>query len=308
MKKLIVLALSALLAVSLCAIFVSAEETNVALGKTYTYTGALEANGKVQYPDDGNKELTDGVYGKVEGDVNYPAAMWVGMNQGGKDVVANSKTTEITVNLGKSVSGITKFTLNALHSGAEGIVAPAEVKVSVSADGSTYKDVGTMTSKKTVAKPGNDDKSKDNGIYDFTLSSAEQTAQYIKYTIKLNGAWAFISEVGAYTGAAANTSTPANNTSSEQAATSSAASSAAASSAVASSAASSAAASSAANSSKAASSAAASSAANSSKAASSTTASSESSEGLGTPAIIGIVAGAVVVIGVVVFLILKKKK
>ena len=290
MKKLSVFVLTALLAVSLFAVFANAEEQNVALGKSYTYTGAYTDpnSGNVLYPDTDNKELTDGIAASKDADVAYGVDLWVGMNQGGAGVVPNSGTVEIVVDLGSSVSGITKFTLNTLHLAGPAIKRPSEVTISVSTDNQNFSNVGKMTSNQVVSKPGADDNSKEDGIYEFTLSSTEKTARYVKYTIKLGGAWCFVSEVGVYTGAPAASKDPIGETSSEEATSSQAQSQAA----------------SAAESSKPQ----ATSSAASSTASTTSAAESAESSGLSTGAIIGIVIGAVVVIGIVVAVIVVNKK
>jgi len=290
MKRLFVLVLSALLTISLCAVFASAAETNVAAGKTYTYTGAYTdpSSGQVSWPDTDNKELTDGIFASKDTDVSYGLAMWVGMNQNGAGVVPNSGTVEIVVDLGSTVSGITKFTMNTLQMGGPAIGAPKEVKVSVSTDNQNFTNVGNMTITKTIAKPGEGDKGKDDGIYDCTLSSTEKSARYVKFTAKLSSAWLFVSEVGVYTGAPAASKDPIGETSSEEATSSQAQSQAA----------------SAAESSKPQ----ATSSAASSTASTTSAAESAESSSLSTGAIIGIVIGAVVVIGIVVAVIVVNKK
>lgn len=289
MKRLFVLVLSALLTISLCAVFASAAETNVAAGKTYTYTGAYTdpSSGQVSWPDTDNKELTDGIFASKDTDVSYGLAMWVGMNQNGAGVVPNSGTVEIVVDLGSTVSGITKFTMNTLQMGGPAIGAPKEVKVSVSTDNQNFTNVGNMTITKTIAKPGEGDKGKDDGIYDCTLSSTEKSARYVKFTAKLSSAWLFVSEVGVYTGAPAASKDPINSSEATSSKAESKANSAAESSKPGTAASSTAA----------------------SKAASSIASESKTSEnnGLSTGAIIGIV-GVVVVAGIVVAVIVAGKK
>ncbi len=286
MKKLFVLALSALLAVSLCAIFVNAAETNVAKGKTYTYTGAYtDTNGVALYPDKGGV-LTDGTAAKAETDLGYDKACWVGMNTNAKNLT-DSKKFEIVVDLGSSVSGLTKFTVNT-QTCAGGVTAPKEVEIQVSADNKTFTSAGKTTNATKIYNGSKgDDASKDYGIYEYAISTTSQTAKYVKYVITFSTSWCFVSEVAAITGAEPATSTPGTSSVAQSVASSTAASSTAASS-------------------TAASKATASSAAPSNAA--STAASSEGGDGLSTGAIIGIAAAAVVVIGVIVFVVVKKKK
>lgn len=204
MKKLIVLILTAMLIVSLSAVFVSAAETNVAAGKTYTYTGK-SADGL--YPDTGNKELTDGAVGTVA-DVNYKAELWVGLNWKGEgakceDTVWTENTiavNEIVVDLGSVTSGITGFNLVSEACGS-GIDVPRKVEVQISTDKSKFTTVGTAKGKmfvdlKDAANPT-------FGIYNYTLNaSAEQSARYVKFIIThgVKGSWCFVSETQVFTG------------------------------------------------------------------------------------------------------------
>lgn len=197
MKKIIVFALVAILVVALSASFVSAAATNVASGKTYTYTGALDT----QYPDSGN-ELTDGTTGTAA-DVGYGAALWLGLNLGGTGGNAAAKQNEIVLDLGSVTEGITDFKLVAEEC-TGGIFAPSNVEVLVSSDKTTFTSIGDATQAFTVNK--NDAANPTYGIYEYSLNSAETSARYVKFLITNGtGNWVFVSEVEVYTGGTAGT-------------------------------------------------------------------------------------------------------
>lgn len=199
MKKFIVLALTAILIVSLSVVFVSAEETNVAAGKSYTYTGAnTNANtNEIDYPDTDNKELTDGTIGK-EADFGYQSPIWVGLNPNGEGVENN--LSKIVVDLGAVTEGITGFSLIAEDCGS-GIFFPVDVEVFVSDDDKNYTSVGKATKEKIIDKAT--EEFPDYGIYKYSLAaSEEQSAKFVKFAVQFRegGGWVFVSEVEVYTG------------------------------------------------------------------------------------------------------------
>lgn len=291
MKKIIVFALAAILVVALSVPFVSAEATNVAKGKSYTVTGIYtdSKTGTVTYPDTGNKELTDGVKGELA-DINYASAIWVGLNTNATDTT-DGAFNSITVDLGSVTSGLTTFSLYAEDCGS-GIVVPKSVEVLLSSDGTNFTSIGSSTAgTKYVDKA--DAANPSYAIYKFDIIVAATSAKFVKFTVEHGAAWAFVSEVEVLTDANAvpNTSTPANSeaagTSSVTANDSSAAGTSSTTAATSST-----------------TKATSSTVNNSSKASTA----SEDTSGLSTGAIIGIAAGAVVVLALVVFLVAKKKK
>ena len=202
MKKLIVFALVAILVVSMSALFVNAAETNVAAGKSYTFTGAAE-NG--DYPDTGNKELTDGVKGALS-DIGYQSAIWTGLNWKGIGAVCADTTwsattiaiNEIVVDLGSVTEGLTRFAVTTQDCGS-GINKPKKIEVMISNDKTNFTSLGNTTSTKTVDKANAE--FPDYGIYEYSYTaSAEQSARYVKFVVTHGNAWTFISEVEVFTG------------------------------------------------------------------------------------------------------------
>lgn len=203
MRKIIVFALAAILIVALSATFVTAEATNVAAGKTYTYTGQLDT----QYPDDGN-ELTDGTTGTAA-EVGYASPIWVGVNTGGVGAVTADKQNMVILDLGSVTEGITDFAFYAQECGG-GIGFPATVEILVSDDNAAFTSVGEATKEflvdlKDAANPT-------YGIYKYSLNSAETSARYVKFLIThATATWVFISEVEVKTGGTAGTTSTATS-------------------------------------------------------------------------------------------------
>ncbi|HAN20370.1 MAG: hypothetical protein A2Y15_08000 [Clostridiales bacterium GWF2_36_10] len=196
MKKFIVFALTAILIVSFSAVFVSAEATNVAAGKTYTYTGVMKDDaGNALYPDANNK-LTDGVTGE-KADIGYGSPVWVGINSNSTDTVDGTNT--IIVDLGSVTEGITNFRFVAEEVVGPGIGKPLSVEVLVSTDNSEFTSVGTAEGE--ILIDAEDATDVTNGIYEFAIPAAgEQSAQYIKFIVTHDKSWVFVSEVEVYTG------------------------------------------------------------------------------------------------------------
>lgn len=144
---------------------------NVALGKKYTYSITPNAS----YPDTGMTELTDGQLGS-SGNAQHPS--WVGLN--GADF-------NIVLDLGEKRSNIDKFNLNFIALASWGICAPESVKISVSDDGKTYTEVGTI--------PHSADYQAEGKICDYILDGVDVSGRYIKFDITRGGAFVFISEI-----------------------------------------------------------------------------------------------------------------
>lgn len=137
---------------------------NAALGKPYMTSAESASN----YIDTDGKELTDGGYGN---DSSYTASGWAGY--------LRAETLVITVDLGEELSGLETFNTVAFRNSVDGIEPPQSVKFSVSSDGQTYTELGTVT--------------KDN---DFSLTLEETvSARYVKFEVLTAGAWCFVSEV-----------------------------------------------------------------------------------------------------------------
>ncbi len=139
--------------------------------KSYTTSGTVHSN----YPDDGNR-LTDGIIGK-DGGSNHSG--WTG-------------AVEVVVDLGE----VTKTnTFRVFTAGGQwGINYPGSLKVSYSADGSSYTEIGVDTTAELMT----------NTIVWDTYSMTVKTdspvdARYIKFNVAStpNGNFSWISEVQA---------------------------------------------------------------------------------------------------------------
>ena len=134
MKKTLATLLVVALVASLCGVmFVSAEETNVALGKSWT-TDADDADAGSSYV--GN--VTDGV---IEPDGKYDTSLWFGADRRKTDDDAFA----MIFDLEETYDSLTKVNLHVWPAHASGIVVPASIDVYVSADGETYTKVGSVT-------------------------------------------------------------------------------------------------------------------------------------------------------------------
>ncbi len=198
MKKFLATFLAVALAAVACCVFVSAEDINLALNKSYTTVGIFTDKTETQpdYPDEGGITLTDGV--KAPADVKYSDAVWVGFN---KNV---SEVAEITVDLAASVK-VSKFAIETLDDSAVGITAPAEVEFLYSADGQTWTSAGKGS------------ESSENGVSEFVLTLDNAVdAKYVKVKATCQTAWLFISEFEVF-GTAGTGTTDESKTESEAA-------------------------------------------------------------------------------------------
>ena len=153
---------------------------NVAAGKTYTTS--IEAN--TSYPDTDNKELTDGNIGDA---ANTYATTWAGFN--GVEV-GSGQTYDVIVDLGETMTGLSKFTVNAHQQHSWGIRVPSEVTVYVSNDGNTWTKVNTFT------VPTETVEAIMQGSHTFTVTAEEAvSARYVKYAITPADQFIFIGEV-----------------------------------------------------------------------------------------------------------------
>lgn len=169
---------------------------NLAKDKSYTKFGYYsDAAGAFPWPDDGDKELTNGVFAES---ANYSDAAFTGFNIGAADMKAvDSRVSEIVVDLGK-VEKLTKFRVETITSDGVGIKAPLSITVSVSDDKTTWTEVGALAY-------DNADVSAD-ALYIASLEKAVQ-GRYVKFASEHDTNWVFISEVEAY-GETTSTVTP----------------------------------------------------------------------------------------------------
>ena len=134
MKKTLATLLVVALVASLCGVmFVSAEEVNVALGKTWT-TDADDADAGTSYV--GN--VTDGT---IDAEGHYDTSIWYGADRR----LTDDDAFAMVFDLGETYSSLSKVNLHVWPAHTSGIVIPASIDVYTSADGETYTKVGSVT-------------------------------------------------------------------------------------------------------------------------------------------------------------------
>jgi hypothetical protein len=213
MKKFIAILIAALMIIPLSTVFSTAAETNIAQGKSYTFTGKHVSSGTTSYPDTTGKELTDGVTGSKKEDCAYNKDHWVGLNWKGENTECTASTWDdnntlsvnyITVDLGAAKNSLKKFVLYATQY-SDSVNKPKKVEVLVSSDNNTFTPVGTAVEARVVDA---EVAGKDNyGIYTYTVTpSAAASARYVKFKITAGGAWTHVSEVQVFQGEETNTS------------------------------------------------------------------------------------------------------
>ena len=207
MKKVFALLVAALLvATALCAcVTVSAETTNVALGKSYTIsqqfrqsreTWSWADDADIAYPDDG-KKLTDGKFAAE--DTGYSDDAWAGFHGGCPEYkgdpdknITGLGYSYVRVDLGQVYAlselrlyvGTIKLT--------SGIAVPTSVEFYVSEDGKTYTGLGEITPVDT-----------EDSVTAVVSQKTDASARYVEVRIKRDGNWMFVSEFEAYADTAA---------------------------------------------------------------------------------------------------------
>ena len=188
MKKFLSAFLAIALVATLCAVFASAEDTNIALNKTYTTKGILVdgENGEwAVYPDENGTTLTDGA-GAATAD--YGDAAWAGFGINSQQLT-EGENGSIVIDLGGSYT-VSSFNVEVFGGSLDaGIDAPSALKFSYSTDGTTWTDAGEVVPE-SVETPT---------IIDASLTlDAPVTASSVKVEIVFNTNWAFVSEVEVY--------------------------------------------------------------------------------------------------------------
>ncbi|MBR6554073.1 MAG: discoidin domain-containing protein, partial [Clostridia bacterium] len=193
MKKTLATLLVVALVASLCGVmFVSAEETNIALGKE-----VLNAADRGSY----NADLTDGV---ALDSLTYNAEDWFGFYWNpGMDLAGNeaNKTNAIdgiakpTVDLGATAS-IDKVRVNVFNGCTSGITAPETITLKVSTDGETYTDVDV------VSLEWPETGATDVLWVEFALETAVD-ARYVQLEMKMRTTFVFLNEIEVYEAAKA---------------------------------------------------------------------------------------------------------
>ena len=183
MKKLIAILLSAAMLVAMFAIVVSADETNLALNKSYDAKGYQNTDewGTADY----TANLTDGnAATELTFDNNWFAFC---PSEGTNGINAPDGVGTVTIDLG-AVSNIAEFRVNALVGDTQqssGIKAPAKIQA--------YVDdvlVGELTTDSTAT----------DGAAWYTLTKAAK-GQKVKIEVTVDGIFAFINEIEVIEGA-----------------------------------------------------------------------------------------------------------
>lgn len=203
MKKLLSALVAVALVATLCSVFASAEDTNVALNKTYTTKGILlqtETQYGV-YPDEEGKTLTDGVKANSSS-FSFTDAYWVGFNTNSAEVKglgedgANADF-EIVVNLGGAYE-INKFALETMGGGLNGINYPGKIEFSYSTDGTTFTSAGAGSLPEEDAYNKAEES---HALFESVLELDNAvTASYVKVSFAAftGSTWYFVSEFEAY--------------------------------------------------------------------------------------------------------------
>lgn len=153
-------------------------DVNVAAGKTYTTNIASNTT----YPDTDNKELTDGKLGDA---TNTNSPTWAGFNG-----IATGAAYEVIVDLGESVDGLCKFSVNAHQQSSWGIKVPCVITIFVSEDGNSWTPAATTMVSPEITE------SLYAGAHTLTATaSKEVSGRYIRFALTPAGQFVFISEV-----------------------------------------------------------------------------------------------------------------
>lgn len=138
------------------------------------YTSSLTPN--PAYPDTDGKELTDGLYASAS---DGKAPGWSGYNP---------NAPVLTVDLGTKLSDLKKFNLRALSLASWGILYPKSVKIEVSDDNQTFREVGTVAPSDLPKAEG--------AVYDYTLTLEQAvSARYVRFTVLKGGTFTFLCEL-----------------------------------------------------------------------------------------------------------------
>ena len=146
---------------------------NVAGGKKYTASPEASPT----YPDVYNSELTNGVYPDIYGYSNSALSGY------------GTRNLTVDIDLGKEYSGIHTFKADYYLDTSAGISSSLTFKVSVSSNGTSWTNVGTLT-QTAESRMG-------------TLNSAELrleesvSARYVRFNVIGTAAWIFLEELSA---------------------------------------------------------------------------------------------------------------
>ena len=189
MKKTLALLLSLVLVATACgAMFVSAEATNLALGKEVLNAEVNVANGNYC------ANMTDGVIADA---ISTENGVWFGyLYNADKPENANTAADGVaipTIDLGE-VTDLSSVRIHIVDQADWGIAAPHSIVAQVSNDGENFTDVTTVTEFQSGV-----------AWVEFDLSG--QSAQYVRLAIDLATTWFFLDEIEIY-GASAGSDEP----------------------------------------------------------------------------------------------------
>ena len=189
MRKFVSVFLAVALAAVACCVFASAEDTNLALNKSYTAIGIFTAEGASapSYPDEDGKTLTDGVKSGTE--FSGFDAVWAGFNVNDKGMIANENKSEISVDLGAAAK-VSSFAVEVIAVSEWGVSVPKTTEFLYSIDGNEWTSAGEGT----IAPEEDGD-----GVYSVSLKlNAPVDAKYVKVQFVHNTNWLFVSEFEAF--------------------------------------------------------------------------------------------------------------
>lgn len=214
MKKTLAMLLALAMVSALCGmLFVSAEETNLAAGKSYTISEQFRMGGKevgwgwdenapISYPDGGN-ELTDGklpaMVEKQDGSLtSFQTDEWMATSQK-TPATADRGYSYIRFDLGQAAD-LSSAKIVTLKETAPGIQPAYDIQAWISTDGETYELAGSYAPAKEVHEA-----LEDNAIHTLEIA-LEGTAQYVEFRFVSYG-WCFLGEIEVY-GTAATADEP----------------------------------------------------------------------------------------------------
>lgn len=159
------------------AVTTRAASTVLSTGKPYTASPAAHAS----YPDTGGAELTDGVLASG----GYADPAWNGRWAAG-DVPVDAT---FTVDLG-SLQRVDEVALRTLKDDVTGVALPRSVKVSLSADGTNYTELGDARIPQAVSIPNG------NALRYGLIAPDGTTARYVRVTTSSSPlTWTFLDEL-----------------------------------------------------------------------------------------------------------------
>lgn len=164
-------------------------DANLALGKSYTGGDPSTREGVSHY----NAKLTDGkAHDAISYDGEWFAFYYNVDATGAGNINAPDRVGTVVIDL-EQVCSVSKVQVNAFLGNASGIIAPSSVKVEVSADGSSYTQLG---SEKKYDKPAENDTTVDWVV----ISGSAIEGRYVKVTVTMDAyaPFAFINEIEVY--------------------------------------------------------------------------------------------------------------